>query len=148
MVQPHYSVCLSHNSFCSVNTTLCVYALLCLLTQEMTGKRNQTTLIEPIGGVVWGQDYTAHPYTPVCSTQVRHTVSVDAHNIHVYAPFRKFTQMSAVATYHNYMSFFKECPIPISSVPISSTSGTSKSTGLTLTLQLYQKLNEIRQKTF
>ena len=61
--------------------------------------------------------------------------------------------MSAVATSHNYMSFFKECPIPISSVhmfliPISSTSGTSKSTGLTLTLQLYQKLNEIRQKTF
>ena len=39
-------------------------------------------------------------------------------------------------------SCFKECPIPISSVPISSTSGTSKSTGLTLTLQLhvYQKL--------
>ena len=46
------------------------------------------------------------------------------------------------------MSFFKECPIPINSIPISSTSGTSKSTGLTLTLQLYQKLNEIRQKTF
>ena len=44
--------------------------------------------------------------------------------------------------------FFKECPIPISSVPISSTSGTSESTGVTLTLQLYQKLNEIRQKIF
>ena len=56
--------------------------------------------------------------------------------------------MSAVATSHNYMSFLKECPIPISSVPISSTSVTSKSTGLTLTLQLYKKLNEIRQKTF
>ena len=53
--------------------------------------------------------------------------------------------MSAVATSHYYMSFFKECPIPISS---SSTSGTSKSTGLTLTLQLYQKLYEIRQKNF
>ena len=53
--------------------------------------------------------------------------------------------MSAVATSHYYMPFFKECPIPISS---SSTSGTSKSTGLALTLQLYQKLNEIRQKTF
>ena len=37
------------------------------------------------------------------------------------------------------MSFFKECPIPISSVPISSTSGPSKSIGLTITLQLYQK---------
>ena len=46
------------------------------------------------------------------------------------------------------MLFFKECPIPISSVPISSTSGTSESTELTLTLQLYQKLNEIRQKIF
>ena len=44
--------------------------------------------------------------------------------------------------------FFKECPIPISSVPISSISGTSESTGLTLTLQSYQKLNETRQKIF
>ena len=58
---------------------------------------------------------------------------------------RKLAQMSAVATSHNHMPFFKECPIPISSVPISSTSGISESTGLTLTLQLYQKLNEIRQ---
>ena len=47
--------------------------------------------------------------------------------------------MSALATSHNYMPFFKECPIPIS---------LSESTGLTLTLQLYQKLNEIRQKLF
>ena len=46
------------------------------------------------------------------------------------------------------MLFFKEYPIPISSIPISSTSGTSESTGLTLTLQLYQKLNEIRRKLF
>ena len=24
-------------------------------------QEDQTTLIEPIGGVVWGQDYMAHP---------------------------------------------------------------------------------------
>ena len=34
------------------------------------------------------------------------------------------------------------CPIPISSVPISSTSGTSKSSGLTLTLQNQMKLGK------
>ena len=49
----------------------------------------------------------------------------------VYAPSRKLIQYSAVVTSHNYM-FFKEYPIPISSVPISSTSATSESTGLTL----------------
>ena len=42
-------------------------------------QEDQTTLIKPIGGVVWGQDYMANP------------VSVDVHNIHVYAPSRKLT---------------------------------------------------------
>ena len=68
--------------------------------------------------------------------------------MHTHIPSRKVTQYSAVATSHNYMPFFKECPIPISSIPISSTSGTSKSIGLTLTLKLYQKPNKIRQKIF
>ena len=64
---------------------------------------------------------------------MRHTVyciCTEMHNIHVYAPSRKLIQYSAVGTSHNYMLFFKECPIPITSVPISSTSGTSESTGL------------------
>ena len=51
-----------------------------------------------------------------------------------------------MVTSHNYMSFFKECTIPISSVPVSPTSGTSESTELTLTSQLYQNLNEIFNK--
>ena len=91
-------------------------------------QKDQTTLIEPVDEVVWewGQDTPyIHQSAP---PSVRHTVLYlywDAHNIHVYAPSRKLIQYSAVATSHNYMLFFKECPIPISSVPISSTSGTS-----------------------
>ena len=52
-----------------------------------------------------------------------------------YAPSRKLIQLlSVVATSHNYMPFFKECPIPISFISISSISGISESTGLTLIL--------------
>ena len=57
--------------------------------------------------------------------------------MHVYTLSRKLIQYSAVATSHNYMFFLKECPIPISSIPIMT---------LTLQLHVYQKLNEIRQK--
>ena len=96
-------------------------------------QKDQTTLIEPVGGVVWrvGTYDKTHPmYTslihPVLDTLYLY--------IRMHKPSRKLTQYSAVATSHNYMSFFKECPIPISSVPINSTSGTSISTGLTLTL--------------
>ena len=113
-----------------------------LLTEEMIG----TTLIEPVAGVVWGVGTRHILYTPVFSTQCETYYICRCTHI----PSRKLTQYSAVATSHNYMLFFKECPIPISSVPISSTSsyGTSKSTGLILALQFYKKSNEIRQKLF
>ena len=50
--------------------------------------------------------------------------------------FEKMEKHNVARLSHNYM-FLKECPIPI-----SSTSGNLK---LTLTLHLYQKLNEIRK---
>ena len=128
-------------SMCFCITEVCLKHFLITAFHEAEYKLAQVLTQQFLS--MWKHRYYLwlHPGEAYCISRcTQHTCT--------YAPSRKLTQMSAVALSHNYMSFFKECPIPISSVPISSTSGTSKSTGLTLTLQLYQKLNEIRQKTF
>ena len=132
----------------SMNITLCIitkrlsienmYATcISLLTQEMIAKRTRL----PYSGE-WGQDTSyIHQSSP---PSVRHTISVDAFTYNLGNLHNILQWLQVITT----CCFFKECPIPISSVPISSTSssGTSKLTRLTLILQLYKKPNEIRQK--
>ena len=100
-----------------------MYAYCVSIDPRNDRQNNQTTLIEPVGEVVWewGQDTPyIHQSAPPSMRQTVYCICTEMHTTYMY--MYHLGQYSAVATSHNYMLFFKECPIPISSVPISSTS--------------------------